>query len=401
MHCWAILLAAGKGNRCRTKDQQTAKQFLSFFSAGYPLYWHSALTFSRIPAIQGICFVFPPQENDSDESSTDYAAAIQELERVHPLRIPQRIARGGKERQDSVYSGLLALPDACTHVLVHDTARPFVSAELVTRIIDALRTGTNAVVPGVPVNDTVKQITPDGTVGQTLERSCLRAIQTPQGFSRPILEQAHAKAAADGYLGTDDASLAEHAGFTVNLVEGETANVKITTPEDLALLQPQQQYRQVSGLGYDVHRYGGTRAFVLGGVPIPTPITVDAHSDGDTLLHALIDGILGCLGLGDIGTLFPDSDARFENIPSSILLAEVLTIAEQRQLAISHVDITLVAQTPKIGPHREAIAKNVARMLHLPFDHVNVKATTEEKLGFTGEKKGIKVMALVSASLPL
>ncbi len=191
----------------------------------------------------------------------------------------------------------------------------------------------------------------------------------------------------------------ERAGHGVRIVPGEISNLKITTPEDLRVLTPPaSQPVPCTGFGYDVHAFGGNRPMVLGGMPIAGAPFVKAHSDGDVLLHALCDAILGCLGQGDIGEHFPDNDDRFDNISSAILLSEVMDKARDQGLVITHVDLTIIAQTPRLTPHKAAIRGNVARLLELCDAQVNVKATTEEHLGFTGRKEGIKAVAVVTAT---
>jgi 2-C-methyl-D-erythritol 4-phosphate cytidylyltransferase/2-C-methyl-D-erythritol 2,4-cyclodiphosphate synthase len=193
--------------------------------------------------------------------------------------------------------------------------------------------------------------------------------------------------------------MVELAGGTIRVVPGETANLKITNPEDLRVLAaPTPAPVPCTGFGYDVHAYGGTRPMVLGGMPIAGAPLVKAHSDGDVLLHALCDAILGCLGLGDIGEHFPDSDKKFDNISSAILLSEVMDKARHMGLTVTHVDLTVIAQTPRLSPHKAGIRANVARLMELSDHQVNVKATTEEHLGFTGRKEGIKAVAVVTAA---
>jgi 2-C-methyl-D-erythritol 4-phosphate cytidylyltransferase/2-C-methyl-D-erythritol 2,4-cyclodiphosphate synthase len=392
MHCWAVIAAAGSASRLREAGLDRPKQFLEL--DGAPLYWHSARTFARVAGISGIVFVFPPQVKDLVGKEAARLAASENF----PL--PCRFAAGGETRRDSVRHALATLPAECSHVLVHDAARPFMTPRLAAAILDGLREGHAAVIPGVPLVDTIKRVDAAGRVCATIDRESLRAVQTPQGFSRAGLVEAHAKALADGLSVTDDAALLELLGLPVFVTMGDAGNRKITTPADLALLEKPGGGDAVkmprTGFGYDVHAYGGGRPFILGGVPIPSDVTVAAHSDGDVLLHALIDAILGCLGRGDIGALFPDSDRQYAGIESGILLSEVLRLAFQDRLEIVHADMTIVAQEPTIAPHRERIAANVAGLLALPVSCVNVKATTEEKLGFTGEKKGIKAYAVVT-----
>jgi 2-C-methyl-D-erythritol 4-phosphate cytidylyltransferase/2-C-methyl-D-erythritol 2,4-cyclodiphosphate synthase len=391
MSTWVLLAAAGKGLRLDPSGA-TPKQFLDF--EGVPLFWHSAQVFARVAGIAGIVFIFPP-EGDPD----DYARMLDALDAGRKLGLERRVTFGGATRQESVRNGLADLPPDCRRVLVHDAARPFIDAPLIVRILEALDAGHKAVVPGLPVTDTVKLVDDAGLVAGTPERARLRAVQTPQGFDRVTLGRAHE--AATNATATDDAALVEALGVPVCIVEGAETNRKITSPADRALLEAKETpMRLCCGFGYDVHRYGGERPFILGGVPIPTDIRVQAHSDGDTLLHALMDALLGCIGGGDIGGMFPDSDPKFTGISGGLLLAEVRERCLLAGLDLHHVDITIVAQTPRIAPHRELIAKNIATLLHLPGRAVNVKATTEEGLGFTGEKKGIKVMAQVIGKIP-
>jgi 2-C-methyl-D-erythritol 4-phosphate cytidylyltransferase/2-C-methyl-D-erythritol 2,4-cyclodiphosphate synthase len=377
------------------------KQFMP--CGGAPLFWRSARTFSRLPALKGIVFVFPPEGlpdglcPEHDPAQSPFDALVRSLESRHVLGLPWRTVAGGPRRQDSVANALAALPPDCQAVLVHDSARPFASASLMRRVAEALSLGHAAVIPGIAVSDTIKSVDADGVVQSTHDRSRLRAVQTPQGFLLAPLREAHARAQAEGWEVTDDAGLLERCGTPVLVVLGEEGNRKITTPEDIRLLDAATPSPvPCTGFGYDVHRYDGDRPFILGGVPIACDVRVAAHSDGDTLLHALMDAMLGCVGGGDIGKLFPDSDPALDNVSSGVLLAETLELCRRQGLRICHVDITVAAQIPRIAPHRDAIAANVAKLLQLPPRAVNVKATTEEGLGFTGAKQGIKVMAVVT-----
>jgi 2-C-methyl-D-erythritol 4-phosphate cytidylyltransferase/2-C-methyl-D-erythritol 2,4-cyclodiphosphate synthase len=391
MHAWAVIVAAGKGERLLDATGGVSKQFLEW--RGEPLYAAFARTFAHCGRAQGIVFVFPAAEV---EARSVHAAALS-----RDIGIPVRCVAGGARRQDSVRNGLMALPEACDTVLVHDAARPFASAALVNRVLDALADGAQGVIPAIPVVDTIK-IVHDGTVVSTPERAALRAVQTPQGFGRAVLLAAHERAEAEQMAVTDDASILEACGIGVRVVDGETGNIKITRPEDLTMLgnvsASPAAYR--TGYGYDVHAYcdpetPSARPLRLGGVLIDGGFTVRAHSDGDVLLHALTDAILGCIGVGDIGQLFPDKDPAFDNASSSALRSEVLDLARRKGFTLTHADVTVIAQKPAVSPHRAAIRANLARLLGLPKDAVNVKATTEEKLGFTGELKGLKSVAVV------
>ena len=390
MHCWSIILAAGSGTRLSAATNGIKKQFLEW--KGAPLFWHSAITFSHTTRMRGLLFVFP--EEDIKEATE----TLTKLDFGRRLGLPWKVVAGGARRQDSVYNGLQALPSECTHVLVHDAARPFFSTALTNTLLDSLKTGSQAVIPTIPVTDTIK-VTENNAISHTLDRSTLRACQTPQGFDKKMLIEVHNKCNEEGWEVTDDASIAEQAGFTVAIVEGETKNCKITNPEDLTMIESTQAAMPVpvTGWGYDVHRYGEGRPMKLGGIPIQGGPQVVAHSDGDVLLHALCDALLGCMGDGDIGEHFPDSSEHFDNISSGVLLNEVYDKFLQRGYKLTNVDLTIIAQVPRLVPWKPQIKKNICRMLKLNDYQVNVKATTEEKLGFTGEKKGIKAVAAVMA----
>lgn len=389
---WTILLAAGQGTRLSEATGGQRKQFLSF--EGAPLYWRSVRTMAAIPQVAGMVLVFPALELE------ERVEELTRLKKIWSPGVPMVAVAGGKRRQDSVRMGLLALPKDCGRVLVHDAARPFFSPSLVTRILHGLDDSVGGVVPALPVTDTIKQVAGDQVI-TTLQRDELRAIQTPQLFEARALRLVHDLAEREAWEVTDDASMLERAGLDVRVVLGEMGNRKITMPEDLSMLEGKiVQPRPCIGFGYDVHAYGGNRPMVLGGIPIAGAPMVRAHSDGDVLLHALCDALLGCLGLGDIGAHFPDNDPRFENISSAILVSEVLELSKKQGFVISHVDMTLVAQVPRLTPHREAIRANVARLLELDNEQVNIKASTEEYLGFTGRKEGIKAMVVVTGVRP-
>lgn len=397
---WTLLLAAGQGNRMASATGGLAKQFLEW--KGAPLYWESALVFSRCARVEGLVFVFP------EVCITEERQRVADLMKAVPSGLPWKAVAGGALRQDSVRNGLSALPDTCTEVLIHDAARPFASPALVNRILDGLHRnapgeGMAACIPGIPVVDTIKVMDEEKRVVATPERKRLVAVQTPQGFSLASLRAAHQRAEQEGWVVTDDASLLELCGHAVCVTEGEAGNKKITTPEDLEMLRTTTECIPCVGYGYDVHKYADgnearqpARPMRLGGVAIADSPDVLAHSDGDVLLHALMDALLGCIGAGDIGTFFPDSDPAFDNINSAVLLDTVLEHVQKADVRITHVDLTVIAQIPKVGPHREAIRRNVARLLGLRLSMVNVKATTEEGLGFTGERLGIKAVAVVT-----
>ncbi len=413
MNIWAMLLAAGRGTRMTEATAGIPKQFLEW--RGMPLYWASTQIFAHCARVRGLIFVFP-EERIEVERERLFELGVSEL------GLPWLVTAGGNERRDSVRYGLHSMQREeaardCDAILVHDTARPFVSVALVNRVIDALPF-CDGVVPGIAVTDTIKE-TATSTVLQaglrrvvtTPDRDRLVAVQTPQAFHLKKLVAAHSCADREKWTVTDDASLLERCGYSVLVVEGEVENRKITCPEDLVMLQQTSipQFLPRTGWGYDVHRFVDpaassseknahpARPLRLGGVLIPDAPAVLAHSDGDVLLHALMDALLGCTGTGDIGQLFPDSDPNFDGCDSAVLLDHVMQITYEKKLKIVSMDLTIISQIPRIAPHREAIQRNISRLLGMDSRMISIKATTEEGLGFTGEKRGIKAVALVTA----
>ena len=392
---WAVLLAAGQGSRLASATGGQSKQFLDW--KGAPLYWESACRFAACGNIAGVLFVFPPE--CTDEEAARIASRAQA---DFPADFLWKVTAGGTLRQDSVRLGLQALPGSCRKVLIHDAARPFVSTEVIARVLRGLEQ-EKGVIPAVPVVDTIKIVDNDAVVA-TPDRRQLVAVQTPQGFDLKVLRLAHEHAERNGWSVTDDAALLERLGIRVLVVQGDNANLKITNPEDLSMLR--EKGRPCTGFGYDVHKYAvegnssaqPSRPMLLGGVPIPDGPRVFAHSDGDVLLHALMDALLGCVGEGDIGQLFPDSSMDFDNVSSVFLLEQVRARAIQKGLCVEHVDITVIAQIPKIAPYRDQIRKTLSRLMDMDEGRVSIKATTEEGLGFTGEKRGIKAIAVVTAT---
>jgi len=388
MNIWAIILAAGQSSRLAKSGLRQKKQFLEY--QGVPLFWHSVLTFARSSRISGIVITLPVDELPR------FADLIENLKQKRYPGVPVSYTAGGDLRQDSVYNGLMALPDQCDFVMVHDAARPFFTAKLVHKLIDAFEQGDGGTIPVIPCTDTVKMVR-DQAVISTLNRNEVALVQTPQFFPRKVLLDSHQKARRDKLMVTDDSSMVEKSGFTVKTVVGLENNIKITTREDLKMIQGNNaSARFCTGFGYDVHRYGGPRPMVLGGIPIPGAPGVYAHSDGDVLMHALVDAILGCLGRGDIGDLFPDSEEKYEDLSSAVFLSEVLLMAQKENLELQHIDMTVIAQVPRITPFKNQIRSNLAGLTGLKPEQINVKATTEEKLGFTGSRQGIKAMAMVT-----
>jgi len=311
---------------------------------------------------------------------------------------------GGSTRQDSVRAGLEALvPHRPAIVLVHDAARPFASARLVSRAIaSAARDG--AAIPGLAVTDTVKTVGSDGRVSETLDRTRLRSIQTPQAFDFAALLAAHrrAQAAVRGDF-TDDSALAEWAGMPVSVFEGEADNIKLTSADDFVKAEA-KDFASLgdvrTGSGYDVHAFGDGDHVTLGGVRIPFERGLSGHSDADVALHALVDAILGALADGDIGAHFPPTDPQWRGASSDHFLKFAVERVRARGGRISLLDVTIVCEAPRIGPHRDAMRARIAEIAGLAAGRVAVKATTSEKLGFTGRREGIVAFATATVRLP-
>ena len=382
----AVVVAAGRGVRA---GGNLPKQYREL--AGEPVIRSSLALFSWHGQIGAVQAVIHPDDRSS------YDAAAKGLRLLAPVP-------GGATRQASVRAGLEALsgraPDI---VLVHDAARPFCSAELVSRAIVACGE-TGAAIPALEVTDTIKCVDAGGHVAGTVDRAHLRAVQTPQAFKFSALLEAHHRAAKEGRDDfTDDAALAEWAGIKVATFPGESGNVKLTTDEDFA----KAEARRIASLadlrlgnGYDVHAFGDGDHVWLGGIKIPHDRGLTGHSDADVALHALVDAILGALADGDIGKHFPPSDPRWRGAASDQFLKFAVERVTKRGGRIAHLDVTIVCEAPRIGPHRDAMRKRIAEIADMSIERVAVKATTSEQLGFTGRKEGIAAMATATVRLP-
>lgn len=388
-----LIVAAGRGSRA---GEGIPKQYRAL--AGRPVLARTLEAFLAHPCIDLAAVVIHPDDNAL------YEASIAGLE----PRLSRRLlapAFGGETRQDSVRLGLAAMP---VHedmiVLVHDAARPFVSADLIDRAIAAGREG--AAVPGIPVTDTIKITGFRGEVVSTPDRSTLRAIQTPQAFAYAPLVDAHRRAAAAGlHAFTDDGALVEWAGFHVQVFDGDARNIKLTHPADFSEAERRLKGNTMAyvtrlGTGFDVHAFTDGDHIWLGGIRVPHDRGVLAHSDGDVILHALTDAILGALADGDIGTHFPPSDPQWRGASSDRFLAHAVDLVGRRGGMVDHLDTTLLCEKPRLGSHREAMRQRIAEIAGLRLDQVSLKATTTEKLGFTGRGEGIAAQAAATVRLP-
>jgi len=381
-----VVVAAGRGSRV---GGGLPKQFRPI--GGRPMIRQSLMMFLDHPSVGAVQPVIRPADVDLFQSST---AGLEVLAPVF----------GGATRQSSVRAGLEALaPRRPEIVLIHDAARPFASPALVSRAITAAEQ-TGAAIPAIPVADTVKSVDAKGLVDQTLDRSKLRLVQTPQSFAFPALLAAHRRAAAEGREDfTDDAALAEWAGLKVSVFAGEPGNIKITEESDFARVEAMQGAALGdvrTGTGIDVHAFGPGDHVTLGGIRIAHSQALTGHSDADVVLHALTDAVLGALADGDIGVHFPPSDPQWRGASSDRFLIFAVDRLAKRGGRLGHIDINIVCESPRIGPHRDAMRANIARLAGIDINRVAVKATTSEKLGFTGRGEGIVAYATATVRLP-
>ena len=380
---YALVLAAGRGARF---GGTLPKQYLPL--AGQSVLRHAVTAFSAHEQVAGVQVAIRPEDRGV------YETELAGLDLLPPVA-------GGAERQDSVRLGLEALVRlAPTHVLIHDGARPFPDAALIDRVIDALDRAP-AAIPGLPLGDTLKRVS-GGVISHTVDRSGLWRVQTPQGFHFDAILAAHR--AALGQALTDDAAVAEAAGIAPLIVLGSEANLKITTLDDLSAAERLIAARQGDvriGLGFDVHPFGPGDGLMICGIKIPHSAGVVGHSDADVGLHALTDAILGAIGAGDIGMHFPPSDPQWKSASSDRFLAHAAGLVRARGGSIAALDVTIICERPRIGPHRAAMVERIAAIIGLAPDRVSVKATTTEKLGFTGRGEGIAAQAVATVRLPL
>ncbi|MAF50108.1 MAG: bifunctional 2-C-methyl-D-erythritol 4-phosphate cytidylyltransferase/2-C-methyl-D-erythritol 2,4-cyclodiphosphate synthase [Rhodospirillales bacterium] len=378
--CTALLVSAGRGHRF---GGETPKQYLRL--GGAALIRICAVRFLGHPAVDGVIAVIHPDDREL------YGRA------VDGLGLPDAVD-GGPERQDSVRLGLEAMTAAApAKVLVHDAVRPFVSDAVISAVIGAIDGETGAI-PALAVTDTLKR-GDQGRIKETVPRQDLWRAQTPQGFPYAPFLAAHR--AAEGMMLTDDAAVAEAHGLAVAMVAGEEDNFKITGPEDMRRAERLQQGHGISrtGLGFDVHRFSSGRPLILGGVEIPHDLGLEGHSDADVALHAIVDALLGAVGAGDIGVYFPPADAEWQNAPSHIFLKAAGDAVAAAGGTIRGIDLTIICEAPKIGPHRDAMRRKIAEILQIHETLVNVKATTTERLGFTGRGEGIAAQAVASVEI--
>ena len=384
-----VIVAGGAGFRA---GGELPKQYQLI--GGRPVIWWTLKAFVDHPGVSHVQTVIGAGHGSL------FAEAIAGLKVAPPVV-------GGDTRQDSCRIGIATCTGAgLQKVLIHDAARPFVSADLISHVIAELDR-SEGVVPGLPVADTMK-FAPGGLVERTVDRQGLWGVQTPQGFDLKAILVAHEKA-YDQDLGglTDDAAVAEKFGIKVRVIAGHIENRKLTTAEDIReadqFLMTKANSERLDvrvGQGIDFHEFEVGDGVVLCGVKIPHDKKLKGHSDADAAIHALTDAILGALGEGDIGTFFPPSDAKWKGVPSSLFLQKAVELMVARNGIIANVDITILAEAPRVGPHIAAMKALLSPLLHVSPDRIAIKATTTEKLGAIGRREGLAAFATATVRLP-
>ena len=382
----AVIVAAGRGTRMGLDRNKVL-----YPVCGTPIIVHTVRAFAQSGLFDGRIVVVTG-ENDMDEMRAMMAAA--------GLRVS--FAKGGADRQESVYNGIAACPAQADVIAIHDGARPLVSREVIARTIDSAK-ACGSGVAAVMLKDTVKRVDENGVVVDTPARDTLRAVQTPQTFDAGLIREAHERFKT-GERATDDAMLMERMGHAVRLTQGDVENIKLTTPEDMLLAEQVMIRRGMAkkeeeamiriGHGYDVHRLVEDRKLILCGVHVPYTLGLLGHSDADVAYHALTDALLGAAAMGDIGRHFPDTDPKYKGADSGRLLDHVMELIWEKGYVVGNVDVTIICQRPKLKDYIEQMRANVAAHLKIDLDCVNIKATTTEKLGFEGEGLGISTHAV-------
>ena len=387
VYAGAVIAAGGMAQRMQGVNKQILK------IDGVPVLVRSIRALAAIPDIREMVVVARPE-------------LFEQLEGwKQEYHLPNfRLTAGGDTRQQSVLNGVGCLSEQVEYVVIHDGARPFADRQLICRCLQSA-VEHQAATAAVPVKDTIKQAADDGSIAATPDRSRLYLTQTPQIFNAQLYRRAAEQAQAEGLDFTDDCQLMEHLGHRVWLAQGDYRNIKITTPEDIVIAQAiaesmegeaprmEQEKQRMPlmriGHGYDVHRLVEGRKLILGGVEIPWQKGLLGHSDADVLVHAVMDAILGAAALGDIGKHFPDTDPNYAGADSMLLLREVVRLVEEQGYQIGNLDCTVIAQQPKLKDLIPQMQERIAAVCKVQPNQVNVKATTEEKLGFTGTGEGM------------
>ncbi len=376
----AIIAAAGNGARMKSK---ISKQFIAINKIS--VLARTLIAFENASEIDEVIVV----------ARHDDIQTVRETADKYGIRKLVCVVSGGETRQHSIQKGLSKVKGEL--VLIHDGARPFVTSEQINSVAKALYENDAAAL-GIPVADTLKFVD-KGNITGTCDRSVLCAIQTPQGFKTALIKEAHRIAEEKGTIATDDCGLCESLGVEIKVITGSSSNIKITTPDDLAVAEgilnnSGGKSTMRVGHGYDVHKLTENRALFIGGVEIPYELGLLGHSDADVLIHAIMDSLLGAASLGDIGKLFPDTDDKWKGADSKHLLSVVGELLASKNIRINNIDATIIAQAPKLAPYIPDMIETISKILHIPKTSVSVKATTTEKLGFCGRGEGIAAEAV-------
>jgi len=376
MSVTALIVAAGSGSRM---GGEIPKQFRPI--AGKSVLAHAVDAMTSHPAIDAIRVVV----GEGQEALARSALGTRDV---------GALVTGGADRADSVRAGLASIETDI--VLVHDAARPFCPHGVIDRLLAALETSEGAV-PAMPVADTLARS--DGELGEPVDRTGLVRVQTPQAFRHRVLAETYTQ--WTGASPTDESTVMRAAGRTVAVVEGDVMLEKLTTAADWLRAEALLQSRLVprTGLGFDVHAFAGEGPIVMGGIEIAHDRGLAGHSDADVVLHAITDALLGAAGLGDIGQHFPPTDPQWKDADSSMFLSHAAKLLRNEGGMIDFVDCTVICEAPKVGPHRDAMRSRVAEILGIPAGSVSIKATTTERLGFTGRREGIAAQAIANVRM--
>jgi len=382
----AIVPSAGSGRRIqRALKSALPKPYLEI--GGMPIL---ARTLRQLEAVSEIREILVACD-------LTHKSLILEMAKRYGITKLRRIVQGGETRTDSVYRALCRVNRNIPYVLVHDGVRPFLSAEAIRRFLQRVeKSGHDAWTVGRPMVPTVKEVK-KGAIVRTIDRTALWEIETPQVFKKEILKKAYRAFHRDRFPATDDASLVEHLGQPVKVFEIQENNMKITTAENLHTARKLFESGETrTGWGEDCHRLRPGRPLYLGGIKIPSLLGAIGHSDGDVILHAVVDALLGAVGAGDIGEHFPDTDKKFKGAKSKVFLEKALALVSKAGFRVSNIDTTLILQKPKLGSLKKKIQANIAALMHLPPDAVGVKAKTAEGLGAEGRGEAVSAHAVVT-----
>ena len=371
-----IIAAAGQGKRL---GAPVPKQYLKI-GGEYVI----AKTIKAFEDIDEVDYIFVV-------TNDEYRKVCADIVEAKGFGKVEGIIAGGSRRQDSVFNALQEInarkPGVST-VLIHDGARPFIGKDVILNVLEETERN-GAAVACVAMKNSVRRMEQGGSSSVSVDRADYYSVQTPQGFRKSMLIEAYDKAYDESFVGTDDASIVEWAGYDISIVDGDYGNIKITTREDLPM-------ENRVGTGFDVHPFAEERKLILGGVDIPYDRGLLGHSDADVLVHAVMDALLGAAALGDIGKHFPDSEEEYKDADSLVLLAKVRKMLEENFYNIGNIDVTLIAEKPKISPYIDEMRSNIATTLEIDRSRVNIKGTTTEKLGFTGREEGVACEAVCS-----